>query len=295
MPPKKLCTLYFFLNLFNLFIYLFLAALGLRCCRRLSLVAVSEGYSSFWCAGFSLRWLLLFRSTGSRCTGFSSCGTRGQQLWLVGSRAQAQQLWHTGLVAPQHVGSSRTRTRTRVPCIGRRILNHCAMREALSCLIFKMRLLMPLLAERLLLGLERMPMKDGTQWSLWCQLVPFEKDIFFSFQGFLICGSRGRHLCVITSPSLLTSHFSCCEAFIRWPQDARYIRRHGSGLILPHPHPFIPSGEEPEELRLTLGFRATKPTVFLFRRHFKSPRSVSHHYPRLAVIPVLTWSSFSAT
>ena len=40
---------------------------------------------------------------------------------------------------------------------------------------------MPLLAERLLLGLERMPMKDGTQWSLWCQLVPFEKDIFFSF------------------------------------------------------------------------------------------------------------------
>ena len=33
------------------------------------------------------------------------------------------------LVAPWHVGSSRTRARTRVPCIGRRTLNHCATRE----------------------------------------------------------------------------------------------------------------------------------------------------------------------
>ena len=37
-----------------------------------------------------------------------------------------------GLVAPWHVGSSRTRARTRVPCIGRWILNHCAIREALD-------------------------------------------------------------------------------------------------------------------------------------------------------------------
>ena len=36
-----------------------------------------------------------------------------------------------GLVAPRHVGSSQTRARTRVPCIGRQILNHCATREAL--------------------------------------------------------------------------------------------------------------------------------------------------------------------
>ncbi|KAJ8785351.1 hypothetical protein J1605_007298 [Eschrichtius robustus] len=36
-----------------------------------------------------------------------------------------------GLVAPRHVGSSWTRARTRVPCIGRRILNHCTTREAL--------------------------------------------------------------------------------------------------------------------------------------------------------------------
>ena len=44
----------------------------------LSLVAASRGYSLLWCAGFSLRWLLLLWSTGSRHTGFSSCGTWAQ-------------------------------------------------------------------------------------------------------------------------------------------------------------------------------------------------------------------------
>ena len=39
-------------------------------------------------------------------------------------------MWHTGLVALWHVESSRTRDRTRVPCIGRRIHNHYATREA---------------------------------------------------------------------------------------------------------------------------------------------------------------------
>ena len=41
-------------------------------------------------------------------------------------------MWLTGLVAPRHVGSSQTRARTRVPCIGRQTLNHCATREAPS-------------------------------------------------------------------------------------------------------------------------------------------------------------------
>ena len=112
------------------FLFIFLAMLGPRCYAGFLLVAASGGYSSLWCIGFSLRWLLLFQSMGSRHEGFSSCGTWAQQLWLAGSRAQAQQLWHTGLVALQHVGSSPTRARTRVPCIGRRILNHCATREA---------------------------------------------------------------------------------------------------------------------------------------------------------------------
>ena len=72
-----------FLKKINLFIYfwlrwVFVAArrLSLVVARGLSLVAVSGGYSSLWCAGFSLRWLLLLRSTGSRRAGFSSCGAR---------------------------------------------------------------------------------------------------------------------------------------------------------------------------------------------------------------------------
>ena len=72
------------------------------------------------------------------CGGFSCCrawalGTRAQQLWHTGSVVVAhglQQLWHTGLVAPRHVESSQTRARSRVPCIGRQTLNHCATREA---------------------------------------------------------------------------------------------------------------------------------------------------------------------
>ena len=91
--------------------WVFVAAHGL------SLIAASGGYSSLRCMGFSLRWLLLLQSTGSRCAGFSSCNT-----W-------AQQLWRTGLVALRHVGSSWTRDRTRDPCIGRHILNHCAAHE----------------------------------------------------------------------------------------------------------------------------------------------------------------------
>ena len=83
------------------------------------------------CGGFSLQ------STGSRLTGFSSCGMPAQQLWLAGSRAQAQQLWHTDLAAPRYVGSSRTRAQTHVPCIGRWILNHCATSEVPFSVLFE--------------------------------------------------------------------------------------------------------------------------------------------------------------
>ena len=48
--------------------------------HRLSLVAVSGAYSLLQCAGFSLQWLLLW-SMGSRCLGFSSCGSWAQLLW----------------------------------------------------------------------------------------------------------------------------------------------------------------------------------------------------------------------
>ena len=55
----------------------------------------------------------------SHCSGFSRC--RAQPL---GSRLSS-----TGLVAPQHVGSSQTGNETHVPYIGRRILNHWTTRE----------------------------------------------------------------------------------------------------------------------------------------------------------------------
>ena len=73
---------YFFIYLFNKFIYLFVFYFWL--CRvfvaahGLSLVAASGGYSSLWCAGFSLWWLLLLQSMGSRHVGFSSCGMQAQ-------------------------------------------------------------------------------------------------------------------------------------------------------------------------------------------------------------------------
>ena len=60
--------------------------------RGLSLVAASGVYSSLQCAGFSLRWLLLLRSTGSRCVGFSSCGSRALERRLSSCGARAQLL-----------------------------------------------------------------------------------------------------------------------------------------------------------------------------------------------------------
>ena len=87
-----------FWGFFNkFFFYLFLVVLGLRCCARgLPLVAASGGYSSSPCAGFSLRWLLLLRNTGSRCMGsvvvargLSSCGSQAleRRLSSCGTRA----------------------------------------------------------------------------------------------------------------------------------------------------------------------------------------------------------------
>ena len=79
--------------------------MGLCCWAGFSLVSASRGYALLWCIGFSLWWLLLLQSTGSVLTS-------------------------TGFAAPWHMGSSRTRDQTHVPCIGRQILHHRASREA---------------------------------------------------------------------------------------------------------------------------------------------------------------------
>ena len=55
-----------FFSFFNKFIYLFWLHWVFVAAHRLSLVAVSGGYCLLRCTGFSLRWLLLLRSTGSR-------------------------------------------------------------------------------------------------------------------------------------------------------------------------------------------------------------------------------------
>ena len=68
-------TSFFFKFIYFIYFYFWLRCVFLAA-RWLSLVAASRGNSSLRCAGFSLRWLLLLRSTGSRCTGFSSCGSQ---------------------------------------------------------------------------------------------------------------------------------------------------------------------------------------------------------------------------
>ena len=60
--------------------------------RGLSLVAASVGYSSWWCVGFLLWWLLMLQNPGSRCAGFSSCGTRALDCRLSSCGIQAQLL-----------------------------------------------------------------------------------------------------------------------------------------------------------------------------------------------------------
>ena len=65
-----------------------------------------------------------------RLRGRSSC-CRARAVGHVGSVVAVHGLsCSTGLVAPPHVGSSRTRDRSDVPCITRRILNHWTTREA---------------------------------------------------------------------------------------------------------------------------------------------------------------------
>ena len=83
--PLRVFVRFLSINMFLFcfyFIYLFihlLAVLDLRCCMQAFPSSCERGgYSSLRCAGFSLPWLLLLQSMGSRCTGFSSCSTWAQ-------------------------------------------------------------------------------------------------------------------------------------------------------------------------------------------------------------------------
>ena len=113
---------------FFLFFFFFLSLLGLGCC-----------------AGFL--WLQPVGATlhcgarASHCGGFSCCGAQALGTWAsvvearglssCGSQALERRLSSCGVgsVALRHVGSSWTRVRTHVPCIGRQILNPWTTRE----------------------------------------------------------------------------------------------------------------------------------------------------------------------
>ena len=108
-------------------IYLFLAVVGLCCCTK--------AHSGGWCTGFSLAEASpLHRAALSAVTqqagsGSERRGSAGREQ-LERSRIQAEWLWCTGLVAPRHVGSSRTRGRTGVPCPARWLLKYWTTTEA---------------------------------------------------------------------------------------------------------------------------------------------------------------------
>ena len=108
----------FFFFLINLLLFLFLAALGLCCCVRAFSSCGERGYSSQWCAGFLLWWLLLLQSMGSRRLGFSSCGTWAKQLWLM------------GLVDVRHVGFPQPGIEPVSPALARRFLTTAPPRKS---------------------------------------------------------------------------------------------------------------------------------------------------------------------
>ena len=85
----------------------------------------SSSSESFLCFFF------LCGTQTSHCCGLSHCGAQAPD-------AQAQRPWLTGPATPWHVGSSRTGARTRVPCIGRRILL-LLLSMLFVCLFFAVR------------------------------------------------------------------------------------------------------------------------------------------------------------
>ena len=102
---------FFFFNFIYLFIYFIYGCVGSSPLREGPLQLRQVGATPH-CGAWA-----------SHCHGLSRHGAQAPDV-------QAQQPWLTDPAAPRHVGSSQTRARARVPCIGRQTLNHCATREA---------------------------------------------------------------------------------------------------------------------------------------------------------------------
>ena len=89
-----------------------------------------------------------------------------------------------GLVAPRHVGSSWTSDRTRVPCIGRQILNHCATREVPGRLFLSLFILFIYF------------------WLRWAFVAVHGLSLVAASGATLRCGAQASHC----------GGFSCCGA-----------------------------------------------------------------------------------
>ena len=88
---------------FSIFFHLFIGCAGSSVLHAGFLQLQQVGaILQLQCTGFSLQRLLLLQSIASSVCGFQ----------LPGSRAQAQQLWLMGLVAPHHARSSQIRDQT---------------------------------------------------------------------------------------------------------------------------------------------------------------------------------------
>ena len=115
---------YYYFFLINLFIYLFLAVLGLRFCARAFSSCGERGPLFIAVCGPLTIVASLIAEHRLLTHRLSSCG-----LWA--------QLLHGMWDLPGPGLESWSRARIRVPCIGRRIPNHCATREALDIIILK--------------------------------------------------------------------------------------------------------------------------------------------------------------
>ena len=105
--------------------------------RGLSSAAVSGGPLPVPCTGLSLWWLLAAEHGlwSTQLQQLAVFGLRCRSTWALECRLSSCEAW--AWLPPRHVGFSRTRDQTRVPCAGRPILNHGSTRKVWSLIHFE--------------------------------------------------------------------------------------------------------------------------------------------------------------
>ena len=118
---KGFYNLAFSIYFLKIYLFLFLAALGLSCCMQ-AFTVVNGGYSLVAVLSLLITVASLVQNTESSVWGL-------QQLGHAGCRAQAQWLLHMGLVAPCMWNLPRPKTEPVSPATGRWIPNRWTNRE----------------------------------------------------------------------------------------------------------------------------------------------------------------------